>query len=66
LKALIILALALTGCSALEQRHTDLIEPPKYTDCVFPQQLLVCNSADLTECDGYLKDKPLTIIREIE
>ena len=64
MKTLIILALALSGCSALEHRQNELLLPPN-TICEFPNQLLVCDSSDLTDCDGYLKDKPI-IIEEIE
>ena len=53
MKALIILALALTGCA-------------EHTVCEPNESLLICTTSDLTECDGYLQDKPLIIIKEIE
>ncbi len=42
-----------------------LAEPPPFYTCEATESLLICDSADLTECDGYLKDKPI-IIEEIE
>jgi hypothetical protein len=57
---IIILALALTGCSAFEQKLTrPLVEPPHYI-CEETQDLLICDSAELDSCVGYL-DEPTTI-----
>ena len=58
----LILALALTGCSALEQKLTR----PPYTLCDENESLLICDSAELNSCVGYLEDKPITIIEETE
>jgi len=57
---IIILALALTGCSALEQKLTR----PPYTLCDENESLLICDSAELKNCVGFLEDKPITIIEE--
>ena len=55
---IIILALALTGCSALEQK---MLRPP-YTLCDENESLLICDSAKLDSCVGYYKeDKPITL-----
>jgi len=63
---IIILALALTGCSALEQKLTrPLVIPPDFYVCEETEQLLICDSAELDNCWGYLDDKPL-IIEETE
>jgi hypothetical protein len=63
----LILALALTGCSALEQK---LSYPPNTllptTVCEKNESLLVCDSTKLESCVGYYKDKPLIIIEETE
>jgi hypothetical protein len=59
---IIILALALTGCSALEQKF----ERPPYTLCDENESLLICDSADLENCWSSLEDKPLIIIEETE
>ena len=59
---IIILALALTGCSALEQKF----ERPPYTLCDKSETLLMCDSADLENCWSSLEDKPLIIIEEKE
>ena len=60
---IIILALALTGCSALEQK---LRYPPNTllpnTVCEKNESLLICDSAKLESCVGYYKeDKPITL-----
>jgi hypothetical protein len=63
----LILALALTGCSALEQK---LRYPPNTllpnTVCEKNESLLMCDSTELDNCWGYLEDKPLIIIEETE
>ena len=59
---IIILALALTGCSALEQK---MLRPP-YTLCDENESLLICDSAKLDSCVGYLEDEPLITIEEKE
>ncbi len=59
---LIVLVLFLAGCHMFEEK---LAEPPPFYTCEATESLLICDSADLTECDGYLKDKPI-IIEEIE
>jgi hypothetical protein len=59
---IIILALALTGCSALEQKF----ERPPYTLCDENESLLICDSAELTNCVGYLEDKSITTLEETE
>ena len=63
----LILALALTGCSALEQK---LSYPPNTllpnTVCEKNESLLMCDSAELDNCWGYLEDEPLITIEETE
>ncbi len=63
---IIILALALTGCSALKQKLTrPLVEPPHFV-CEETQDLLICDSAELDNCWGNLEDEPITTIEETE
>ena len=70
----IILALALTGCSAFENKLTHysepLLEPPDvigvHCVCDKPEELLICTDESLTDCQGFLDDKPLIIIEETE
>ena len=64
----IILALALTGCSALEHKlmiaNDPLIIPPNViqpTVCEKPSQLLFCEDEDLLNCEGFIDDKPIDI-----
>ena len=73
-KLTLIFALALTGCSALENKlmHASdpLLEPPDiigtHCMCDEAETLLICTDESLTECQGFLEDKPLIIIEEIE
>ena len=51
------LALLVSGCSALEQK---MLRPP-YTLCDENESLLICDSAELNSCVGYLEDKPITL-----
>jgi len=53
--------LILSGCSALEQKLTR----PPYCLCDESESLLICDSAELNSCTGYLEDKPI-IIEETE
>ena len=62
---IIILALALTGCSALEQKLTRPLVIPPDTICEETEQLLICDSAELDSCWGNLEDESL-IIEETE
>ena len=59
---LIVLVVLLTGCSMLEEKF---VQPPPFYTCDKSEQLLICDSAELTDCAGYLKDKPI-IIEETE
>ena len=62
---IIILALALTGCSALEQKLTrPLVIPPDFYICEETQDLLICDSAKLENCWADLEDEPITTIEE--
>ena len=54
---LLLLALALTGCSTTDHK----LAPPPYYLCDEPQQLLICDDETLTDCSGFLKDKPINI-----
>ena len=58
---LIVLVLLLTGCSALQEKF---VKPP-HTLCDKTESLLICDSANLDSCAGYLEDKPI-IIEETE
>ena len=59
---LIVLVLLLTGCSALQEKF---VKPPHML-CDKNESLLICDSADLNNCAGYLtEDKPI-IIEETE
>ena len=64
----IILALALTGCSALEHKlmmaENPLLIPPNViqpTVCEKPSQLLFCEDEDLLNCEGFIDDKQIDI-----
>ena len=59
---LIVLVLLLTGCSALEEKF---VKPP-HTMCDKSESLLICDSADLDNCAGYLTEDKLIIIVETE
>jgi starvation-inducible outer membrane lipoprotein len=64
---IIILALALTGCSAWEKKLTrPLVIPPDFYICEETQDLLICDSAELDNCWGNLEDEPITTIEEKE
>ena len=54
---LIVLVLLLTGCSALQEKF---VKPP-HTLCDKNETLLICDSAKLDSCVGYLEDKPITL-----
>ena len=65
------LALLVSGCSALENKlthYSDLLVPPDviggHCMCDEAETLLICDNSSLTDCWGYLKDKP--IIEETE
>jgi len=68
------LALLVSGCSVLENKLTHysepLLEPPDvigvHCVCDKPEQLLICTDESLTDCQGFLEDKPLIIIEETE
>ena len=60
---LIVLVVFLTGCSALEEKLT---QPPPFYMCDKNETLLMCDSADVDNCWGYLEDKPIIIIEETE
>ena len=63
----LILALALTGCSALENKLTrPLAHPPPFFECEETEQLLICDSAELDNCWANLEDEPLITIEETE
>ena len=55
--SIVLLAALAVGCS----QTNSLIQPPPFYLCEPTEQLLICSSSDLTECDGYLKDKPILI-----
>jgi len=53
LKALIILALALSGCSALQDKRDNLLKPPNVLDQLY------CESEDMKLCSGFLTQKDI-------
>ena len=56
MKALIILALALSGCSAYQTQEVDsLLIPPNVID----DDQLICESETMTACDGFLTQKDI-------
>ena len=68
------LALLVSGCSVLENKLTHysepLLEPPDVIQdvhcvCDKTEQLLICTDESLTDCQGFLEDKPI-IIEETE
>ena len=71
---IIALALLVSGCSALESKLTHysepLLEPPDvigvHCVCDKPEELLICTDESVTDCQGFLKDKPLITIEETE
>ena len=61
--SIVLLAALAVGCSQtnpFSKYENPLLLPPN-TLCEPNEQLLICSSSDLTECDGYLKDKPILI-----
>ena len=66
----LILALALTGCSALENKlsyYSELpLDPPDVIGvdymCEKPEQLLICEDESLTNCHGFLGDKQVMML----
>ena len=68
------LALLVSGCSAFENKLTHysepLLEPPDgigvHCVCDKPEQLLICTDESLTDCWGFLEDKPIITIEETE
>jgi hypothetical protein len=56
LKALIILALALSGCSAYQTQEVDsLLIPPNVID----EDQLICESENMKLCSGFLTQKDI-------
>jgi len=61
--SIVLLAVLATGCSQ-SNKSNSLILPPN-TLCEPNEQLLICDSSSLLNCEGYLKDKDI-IIEESE
>jgi len=57
---LMILVLFLTGCSAFEHK---MARSP-HMMCDENESLLICDSADLEHCAGYLEETPIIILEE--
>ena len=54
----------ITGCSELEREmmmKRQNMEGYPFTMCDENESLLVCDSADLVHCWGYLEDKPIML-----
>ena len=49
------LALVLSGCSALQDKHDSLLIPPN----VIHDDQLICSSETMTACDGFLTQKDI-------
>ena len=60
---LMVLVLFLAGCHMFEEK---LAEPPPFYTCDKSETLLVCDTAELKDCWGYLEDKPIIMIEETE
>jgi hypothetical protein len=59
----IALVILLTGCSEFEREmmiKKQHMEKP-FTMCDESESLLICDSAELTHCWGYLEDKPIIL-----
>jgi len=57
-----------TGCAELEREliiKRQNIEEYPFTLCDENESLLICDSAELTNCHGYLKDKPLMLEEDL-
>jgi hypothetical protein len=68
------LALLVSGCSAFENKLMNysepLLEPPTVISpscmCDKAETLLICADESLTDCWGFLEDKPIITIEETE
>jgi hypothetical protein len=57
-----------TGCSEFEKEmmiKKQYMEDYPFTICDENESLLICDSADLTNCHGYLKDKPIILEEDL-
>ena len=65
--SIVLLAVLATGCSQMNSfsKYEDPLLLPPNTLCEPNEQLLICDSSSLLNCEGYLKDKDI-IIEEIE
>ena len=60
----IALVILLTGCAEFEKEmmiKRQYMESPPFTMCDESESLLICDSAELTNCWGYLEDKPIML-----
>lgn len=65
---IVVLALLVTSCSQINPFVRESADPliiPPNTLCDPNESLLICTNDNLTDCEGYLKDKPIQI-EEIE
>jgi len=51
---ILVIALFLTGCSALQDKQDALLIPPNVLD-----DQLICSSETMTACDGFLTQKDI-------
>ena len=63
---IMILALFLSGCSALEQKLSRPLVIPPDTICEKNESLLICDSAKLESCVGYYKEDKRITLEETE
>ena len=49
------LAVVLSGCSALQDKHDSLLIPPNVID----DDQLICSSENMTLCSGFLTQKDI-------
>ena len=57
-----------TGCDEFEREmmiKKQNMEGYPFTMCDENESLLICDSAELTNCHGYLKDKPLMLEEDL-
>jgi hypothetical protein len=65
---LFVISILLYGCEEFERemmiKKQNMGEYP-FTLCDENESLLICDSAELTNCWGYLEDKPIITLEEV-
>ena len=65
---ILLIAFILTGCSEFEKEmliKKQYMKEYPFTTCDKNESLLICDSASLDECWGYLKNEPIIKTEEI-